>query len=253
MQRLYFLILSIFCFFGAKAQYRHFDNFEVQLGFKNFKVDQGSLFFRHDTLQPQASFISGKNTIGSPYLLTVFSIGYEAELVNDFYLGVKSEINVKGIKGGGLQVGLGYRLHLNYFLRLQPELLLSWGMITDTIGGTNYSPNPLELKGVLFWEDADISVLYRGQQYGFQPKLSLVAEFAQKFEFRFTMMYQVALVYNQAFVFSGATGPVQTGSVLMPFRDEHMVVSFNDEELTKAIYRPSGLSARVGFAYKLVK
>ncbi|MBI1183188.1 hypothetical protein GC194_02870 [bacterium] len=249
-----FILLS--SFFGpikSLAQYHHFDNLEVQVGFKNFKVDYGDLFFRRDTLLPEPSFIQGRNKIGSPNSITLLSIGYETELKNNLFLSTKTEFNLKGARGMGIQLGAGYRFHLNYFLRLQTELLFSWGMVSDTIGSTTYSPSPLLMNGIQFWPDAEVHAIYRGQQYGMQPKVTFVADFAKKFEFRFTMMYQVAFIYNQVFVFSGDLIPGQQGHFSVPFRDPYTVVQFNNAPPEKALYRPSGLSARMGFAYKVVR
>lgn len=247
-----FFLISL-VFISAKAQHHHFDNLEVQLGFKNFKVDPGSMFFRHDTLFPDTAFIQGRNNIGAPNLLTILSIGYEAEVYDDLFLSIKTEFNTKGVPGMGVQLGMGYRLNLNYFMRLQGEFLLSWGMVTDTMGSTSYSPSPLMLQGIRFADTAQITSFYRGQQYGFQPKITLVADITSRLEFRATMMYQIALVNNQAVVIEGAIGPSQTEKVVLPFRDENTVVTFDDLIPEKALYRPSGFSARAGFAYKIIR
>lgn len=237
----------------AKAQYRDFHNLELQFGFKNFKVDHGNFFFSHDTLLPDTSGVSARHDIGSPNSISLLSLGFETQLPHGIFLSTKAEVNVRGPLGGGFQIGAGYRFRLNYFMRIQPEILLSWGILYDTLGAVSYFPSPLTLSGIRFWEGAEITAIYRGQQYGFQPRMTFVADFAPKWEFRFTMMWQVALAYNQAVVLSGPIGPVQTGRVAIPFRQPYMLTAFEGAALDKALYRPSGLSARVGIAFKVVK
>ncbi|MFY0673759.1 MAG: hypothetical protein JXQ87_10155 [Bacteroidia bacterium] len=251
------IVFALFVASAAFSQYRDFDNFEIQVGFKGFRVTPGSFSFRHDTLYPDTAFVQGRHAIGSPNNMNLLSIGYEAQVYDNIFVSVKSDFNIgsnnrKRIPGLGIQLGAGYRYNLNYFMRLQGEFLLNWGMLTDTLGFTSsYSPERLTLKGIQFQPNTQLTAFYRGQQYGFQPKISLVANMTPLLEFRFTMMYQVALVYNQAIEIEGEIGPDQTEKVILPFRSEYTQVMFDDLPPEKAIYRPSGFSARVGFAYKL--
>lgn len=231
----------------AAAQYRHFDNLEVQLGFKNHKADQGDFGFAYndDTVT-----IERTRNFGPPDIQAIIGIGTEFELRNNFYLGVKGEFNITNATGGGFQVGAGYRLKLNYFMRIQPELLLSWATVLDTLGRVSYSPRQLTLNGVKFWPGDELTAMYRSHQYGLQPKISLVADFAKKFEFRYTMMYQMNFIYNQAIqIRSGLTNaePVKTA---VPFRSEFMTTTLDGEALEKPLLRPSGFTVRVGLAYK---
>lgn len=253
-------IVSVFALFISVAsfsQFRDFDNLEIQLGFKGFRATPGSFSFRHDTLIPDTSFVQGRHAVGSPNNMNLLSIGYEAQVHENIFVSVKTDFNIgsnnrKRIPGMGIQLGAGYRYKFNYFMRLQGEFLLSWGMLSDTLGyTTDYRPERLMLNGIQFQPNTQFTTFYRGQQYGFQPKLSLVANMTSLLEFRFTMMYQVALIYNQAIKLEGEIGPGQTKKVVLPFRSEHTQVLFDDLTLERAIYRPSGFSVRVGFAYKL--
>lgn len=243
----------MFCFFllvssVAGAQYRHFDNIELQLGFKNQKADQGYFDFMYEddtvTLQRNKRY-------GPPDMQALLGLGAEIELTDNIYLGVKGELNLTNVSGAGFQVGAGYRLKLNYFMRLQPELLFSWATIVDTIGRVNYSPNQLTVNGITFWSDDEITAFYRSHQYGIQPKLTLVADFAERFEFRYTMMYQMNMVYNQGIQLRGNITPGQKVRTTIPFRSEFMTTTLDDVPLEKPIFRPSGFTVRVGLAYKL--
>ncbi len=253
-----FILLVAFTI-TAKAQFRDFDNLEVQYGFKGFKVDAGNFYFRHDTLKPDTAFVTGRHKIGAPDIMNLLSIGYEAQIFDNVFISAKTDFNIGGrnvsrIAGMGIQIGGGYRHKLNYFMRLQGEFLLSWGTITDTLGYTSsYAPKTLYLNGIQFQESVPLTSFYRGQQYGFQPKLSLVANFSPLMEFRFTMIYQVALIYNQAIVLEGQVGPSQTEKITLPFRNENTIVTFDDLPLEKAVYRPSGFSARAGLAIKIIR
>ncbi|MGB0429003.1 MAG: hypothetical protein ACPGLV_00920 [Bacteroidia bacterium] len=252
-------ILFIAVAFTSQAQFRDFDNFELQYGFKGFKVDAGNVYFRHDTVIPDTSFVLGNGKIGAPEIMNLLSIGYEAQVYDNIFVSAKTDFNIGGrgvsrIAGMGVQLGAGYRYKLNYFMRLQGEFLLSWGVVTDTMGSTSsYNPRPLTLSGIQFVDTASLTTFYRGQQYGFQPKVSLVAEFSPRLELRFTMMYQIALVYNQSVVLEGLVGPNQTERVNLPFRNENTNVTFNDLPLEKPLYRPSGFSARAGLAFKIIR
>lgn len=232
----------------ATAQYRHFDNIEMQLGFKNQKADQGRFGFVYtdDTINVQR-----EKEYGAPDMQALIGIGAEFELKNNFYLGVKGEFNITNVSGWGLQLGAGYRLKLNYFMRLQPELLVSWATIVDTIGLVSYSPSQLKLNDITFWPNSELWGFYRAHQYGIQPKLTLVADFAERFEFRYTMMYQMNFIYNQAVQLRGEISPEQNVRTTLPFRSELMTTTLDGEPLEKPIFRPSGFTVRVGFAYKL--
>ena len=241
------LLSLIFNSMLAGAQYRHFDNFEMQLGFKNHKATPGR--FEYEYNNDTVSIGRGVN-LGPPDMQVLIGAGMEFEIKNNIYLAVKGEYNLTNERGGGAQLGAGYRLKLNYFMRLQPELLLSWGMLVDTIGVTSPSASPFRINDITFWPNYEIVSFYKTQYYGVQPKLSLVAEFASNWEFRYTMMYQVNFVYNQAVQLRGNISPTQDVRTSVPFRSEFMTTTFDGEPLTKPLYRSSGFTVRAGFAYK---
>ena len=253
MPRLFWTVLFSALASGLFAQYRHFDNFEFQIGFRSYKVEPGLLSFGHDTLSPDSSGIAGQNPLNVPGIPLVLSVGYEFEIKNDFFASAKADFNLTSVVGRGIQIGAGYRYDLNYFMRIQPEIMVSWNRVTDSIGKgkTGYYPGAPRLGGKRFWDSLPITAMYRNEQFGIQPKITFVAEFADRFEFRYTMMYTLGLVNNQAILLRGLVAPNQPDEVLLPFRSEHTRVFVDDKIPTKAIYRSGGFSARVGLAVKL--
>lgn len=253
MPKLFWTVLLSACCSGLFAQYRNFDNFEIQIGFKSYKADPGVLSFQHDTLEPDTAGIKGRNAISVPGMPLVLSAGYEFEVKDDFFVSLKGDLNLNNVTGWSVQAGGGYRYELNYFLRVQPELMLSWSSVTDSIGRseTKYYPGAPRLGGIRFWDSLPITAMYKNQQFGIQPKITLVAEFGGVFEFRYTMMYTLGLANNQAILLRGNIAPNQTDQVVLPFRNEHTTVLVDDKPPTKAIYRSGGFSAKVGLAVKL--
>lgn len=253
MPRLLWTIILSVITSGVFAQYRHFDNLEVQIGFRSYKATPGIFSFRHDTLQPDSSGIAGQNKLNIPGVPLVLSVGYEFEIKDNFFASARADFNLNNVVGNGIQVGAGYRHKLNYYLRIQPEIMFSWASVTDSIGKgeTGYYPGAPRLGGKRFWDSLPITAMYRNHHYGIQPKITLVAEFGGRFEFRYTMMYTIGLVNNQAILLRGNVAPNQPDEVLLPFRSEYTTVTVDGQEPTKAIYRLGGFSARAGLAVKL--
>ena len=230
-----------------------FDAFELQLGFKNTKADKGVFSYRMDSIMPDTASMWGSKAIGPTESIVFLGGGVEIDLGNRFFAAAKGAVYLKGAKGGEFALGLGYRFRLNYFLRLHPELLVSWTSFQDSIGKLSYTPDQMTLIDMRFMRDARLTTYYKNQQYGFQPKLSFIADVGDKFEFRFTLMYQLGIIYNQSLVVKGAITTGQDGKKVLPFRKEELITKFDGEDLTKSLYRSSGFSARVGFAIKLYR
>lgn len=250
MKRYFLLLISLLLLLSAGAQRFDYHNLNVQIGHKGYISDFGdlSLSYVYDTLSSKTIRSNGRFAPELNYL--TLETGFEFQVEDEWLVSVKGDFHLNGIKGYSLMAGAAYRYRLNYFMRLQPELLLTYNYVSDTIGGVSRSEDTLVFSDGGFFNETPIIGFYRNSGMAMQPRLSFIADVNDFLEFRFTAIQQISFLNSEQWYLEGEVISGQKTSAEVPFSSERFSYTLEDMPPEKALIRMQGFSFRAGFALK---
>lgn len=239
---------------AAKAQFKNYNNYELSIGYKSLNTYNSSFNYQYLTTDSlNQNLITGNLKVEAitPQILAQFG--------TDFYIKKNWIVVARGwvmpfnLSTWSAAIGAGYRLDLNYFMRIQPEFRLAYCQVSLPMGNIAYTGQRLTFEDVKFYSGAPVEAFYRNQNISLEPALKMIADVSRRWELRFSASYHIGMLNREGVLFKSEVIPNQSARKYVPFKAETSSVYIDDSgSIDRVLVRVSGINMKAGLGFKFM-